>query len=215
MCGRYTRRASGKDLLDYYNLPVIEDDEELADVRLAPSMDCRPGSMQPVVSVDESGERRLMLMRWGFNMTIQGKVKTIFNTKSEGVLESKLWKSRVKTRCIVPASAFIEWPNKVKTEIGLRGQDVISFAGLWSMWTNPRTNAVEPTFSIFTTEPNHVMQSIHNRQPVILNPGEYETWIQPSERPPVHLLRVFPEENMVVTRVQQKLGTAIQKELFD
>ena len=84
-------------------------------------MNCRPGSLQPVVSIDDNGERQLVVMRWGFNMTIQGKVKTGFNTKNEGVLESKLWKSRVKTRCIVPASAFIEWPNKVKTEISIKG----------------------------------------------------------------------------------------------
>ena len=199
--------------MGYYNLPVIEDD--CSDIRLSPSMDCRPGSLQPVVSVDENGERQVVVMRWGFNMTIQGKVKTVFNAKSEGVLESKLWKSRVKTRCIVPASSFIEWPNKVKTEIGLSGQDVIGFAGLWGMWTNLRTNEAEPTFSIFTTEPNSVMESIHNRQPVILNPGEYEEWIQTSERPPVHLLRVFPEENMIVAPVELEAAPLIQKGLFD
>ena len=33
-------------------------------------------------------------MRWGFDMTIQGKHKTVFNTKSYGVMESKLWHKR-------------------------------------------------------------------------------------------------------------------------
>jgi putative SOS response-associated peptidase YedK len=57
--------------------------------------------MQPVVTLDD-GERNLAVMRWGFNMTIQGKNKTVFNTKTETVLESKLWKKRfAETRCII------------------------------------------------------------------------------------------------------------------
>jgi putative SOS response-associated peptidase YedK len=198
MCGRYTRNAAYKVLMDYYNLPIIED-EEFSDVRLSPSMDCQPGSLQPVVRIDDNGERQLVVMRWGFNMTIQGKVKTVFNTKSEGVLESKLWESRLKTRCVVPASAFLEWPNRIRTAISLKDRPIIGFAALWGNWSNPKTQQVEPTFSIFTTEPNPVMQSIHNRQPVILEPGEYEEWMQQTERPPVHLLRIFSEDKTVVT----------------
>jgi putative SOS response-associated peptidase YedK len=33
-------------------------------------------------------------------------------------------------------------------------------------------------------------------QPVILEPRDYEEWLEPTERPPVHLLRVFPDEEM-------------------
>jgi len=36
---------------------------------------------------------------------------------------------------------------------------------------------------------------------VILDPSEYDEWLAPSERPPAHLLRILPEEKMVITPV--------------
>jgi putative SOS response-associated peptidase YedK len=40
------------------------------------------------------------------------------------------------------------------------------------------------------------MAEIHTRQPAILEPREYEEWLTPTERPPLHLLRVLPSEEM-------------------
>ena len=37
------------------------------------------------------------------------------------------------------------------------------------------------------------------RQPIILEPSEFEEWLSQSERPPVHLLRVMQEEEMRMT----------------
>jgi putative SOS response-associated peptidase YedK len=70
---------------------------------------------------------------------------------------------------------------------------------LWGNWTNPKTEQVEKTFSIFTTVPNERFAEYHNRQPVILDPSEYDEWLAPAERPPAHLLRILPEEKMVIT----------------
>jgi putative SOS response-associated peptidase YedK len=196
MCGRYTRNAAWRIIAQYLKMPIIE---EFSDIRIEPSMDCRPGSLQPVVRLNDDGEREMVLMRWGFKLSIQGKMKLVFNTKSEGVMTSRLWKKRFEqARCLVPASAFLEWENKVKTAISIQGQEFIIMAGLWGDWTNPTTKEVEPTFSIFTTEPNAAMQSIHNRQPVILDPAEYDEWLAPAERAPEHLLRIFPEEGTVI-----------------
>jgi putative SOS response-associated peptidase YedK len=71
-------------------------------------------------------------------------------------------------------------------------------AGLWGPWQNPKTGQWEDTFAIITTDPNNKMAEIHNRQPVILEPREYAEWLEESERPPVHLLRVLPDENMTI-----------------
>lgn len=177
----------------------IQDVPDCADeVTRIQEQEYSPGSMADVVRV-RTGERELVSMRWGFNMTIQGKKKMVFNTKTENVMNSPLWRKRfTENRCIVPASCFLEWPNKVKTAINIKGQELIGFAALWGQWANPKTNLVEPAFSIFTTEPNAVMQSVHNRQPVILNPSEYDEWLEPTQRGPVHLLRVFSDEVTVV-----------------
>jgi putative SOS response-associated peptidase YedK len=36
---------------------------------------------------------------------------------------------------------------------------------------------------------------------VILEPREYAEWLAESERPPVHLLRIMPDEDMTVTEM--------------
>jgi putative SOS response-associated peptidase YedK len=40
------------------------------------------------------------------------------------------------------------------------------------------------------------MKEIHDRQPVILDPKDFEEWLTPSERLPVHLLRILPDDAM-------------------
>ena len=130
MCGRFTRYQPIDVLGEYFGVPLAQ--EAASDPRFAPSLDCAPGSLQPVVCQNETGGRSLDLMRWGFSLSIQGRMKLVFNTKAEGVLESRLWKQRFSsTRCIVPATSFFEWPGKIKTEIALRNEAILGFAGLW------------------------------------------------------------------------------------
>lgn len=169
-------------------------------------LDNAPGSWRTVVGLQDN-ERTLVTMRWGFQMQVQGKNKLVFNAKSEDVLDSKLWKARFSTtRCIIPASGFYEW-KKVngktgpKFDVTVPGESLFGFAGLWGDWTNPKTNQLEKTFSIFTTAPNERFAEYHNRQPVILDPSEYDEWLAPAERPPVHLLRILPQEKMIITPV--------------
>jgi putative SOS response-associated peptidase YedK len=57
------------------------------------------------------------------------------------------------------------------------GDDAIfAFAGLWDRWIDPQGQAVE-TCTILTTTPNTLLSDIHDRMPVILNPGDYDVWL--------------------------------------
>jgi putative SOS response-associated peptidase YedK len=40
------------------------------------------------------------------------------------------------------------------------------------------------------------MKEIHDRQLVILYPKDFEEWLTPSERLPIHLLRILPDDAM-------------------
>ena len=42
------------------------------------------------------------------------------------------------------------------------------------------------------------MAEVHDRQPVILEPRDYAEWLSPSERPPLHLLRILPADEMKI-----------------
>jgi len=61
-----------------------------------------------------------------------------------------------------------------------RDGEPIAFAGLWSIWHDPRIGDDAPrirTCTIITTEPNDLMRPIHDRMPVILAEPEWDTWL--------------------------------------
>jgi putative SOS response-associated peptidase YedK len=48
------------------------------------------------------------------------------------------------------------------------------------------------------------MIEIHNRQAIIFEPREYAEWLNESERPPLHLLRILPDEDLVIDPLSPK-----------
>jgi putative SOS response-associated peptidase YedK len=62
--------------------------------------------MQPVVFLNQDGQRQIELMRWGFKLPD----RLLFNARSEGIERAKFWKDDFYgRRCIVPADAIFEW----------------------------------------------------------------------------------------------------------
>jgi putative SOS response-associated peptidase YedK len=74
----------------------------------------------------------------------------------------------------------------------------------WPLGTvaESKNGAVGDTFAVITTDPNSKMAEIHNRQQVILEPREYAEWLEESERPPVHLLRILPDADMTIAEIE-------------
>ena len=112
---------------------------------------------------------------------------------------------------MIPASAFYEWErvdSKTKRPFafGLAGGEPFVFAGLWESW-RPKDGEPLETFTILTTDPNEVV-TIHNRMPVILEPKDYDRWLDAGDpaRPPVDLLRPYPGERMRAWSVSDRVG---------
>ena len=59
--------------------------------------------------------------------------------------------------------------------------ELFAFAGIWDCWKGLSGNAVE-TCSILTTTPNALTSAVHNRMPVILEPDNYDLWLDPGMR---------------------------------
>jgi putative SOS response-associated peptidase YedK len=87
-------------------------------------------------------------------------------------------------------------------------------AGLWGPWQNPKTGLWEDTLAVITTDRNGKMSEIHNRQSVILEPREYAEWLNDSERPPLHLLRILPDEDLVIDPLGTPPTETPQRSLF-
>ena len=214
MCGRYEAGQKQK-IAEAFHVSVALDD-----VYFSPGQECSPGSIQPVIYI-ENDLREIGEMRWGFKLPD----RLLFNARSESIVSSKFWKEMLsKRRCIVPAGSFFEWKKtgpepRPKYRLSAKGRKVLGMAGVWSPWINPKTGLWENTFAIITTDANVKMGEIHDRQPVILEPREYAEWLNEDERPPVHLLRIMPEEDLVIDRLDVAKGETIPERpepgLFD
>lgn len=114
----------------------------------------------------------------------------------------------------MPADCFFEWQrldakSKRPFAIGLKSGEPFAFAGLWESW-RPKDGESLETFTILTTDPNEVMEQIHNRMPVLLEPKDYDRWLEAGDptRPPVDLLRPYPAERMRAWPVNDRVGNA-------
>jgi putative SOS response-associated peptidase YedK len=104
MCGRYQRRSDKQRIAETF---AVEGglDETFFD----PGDDFSPQSMQPVIYLNDDGERQLEMMRWAFKLPDKAKPKLLFNARSEGIEHSNFWKDAfLKGRCIVPGDAIYE-----------------------------------------------------------------------------------------------------------
>jgi putative SOS response-associated peptidase YedK len=212
MCGRYRRRSDKQRIAEAFDAHA-----GLEELYLEADEDAAPGSIQPVVAVNRDGERQIELMRWGFKVPD----RLLFNAQSEGIESANFWReSFSRRRCIVPADSFFEWEKgarasrKPKFEFTVPGREPFGMAGLWSLWKNQKTGEWERTFAIMTREANGVMQPVHDRQPVILEPRDYAEYLLESERPPAHLLRILPENEMKSERVEDDCLPDQQGTLF-
>jgi putative SOS response-associated peptidase YedK len=90
----------------------------------------------------------------------------------------------------------------------LTGEPVFAFAGLWDRWRSPQGAQIE-SCTILTTGPNELMQDVYDRMPVILNPEDYDLWLDPGFTkiaPLTAMLKPYPAEAMRRYRVSQRVN---------
>jgi putative SOS response-associated peptidase YedK len=235
MCGRYARKSTQELIASWFGVE-LEDAPSLEpgfEPRLEPSFEptfnAAPQSVQPVVRLNrDSGRREFALARWGL-VPFWAKEASFgystINARAEEVVSKAAFREAFKKRrCLVPADAFYEWQQAGAPEnrqpgkqtgklvrqpyaIGLKSGEPYALAGLWERW-QPKDGAPLETFTILTTDPNALMEPIHNRMPVILQPQDYERWLEPGDpqRPPIDLLRPYPAEEMEAWPVSERVG---------
>jgi putative SOS response-associated peptidase YedK len=103
------------------------------------------------------------------------------NARAETVSEKASFREAFeKRRCLVLADGFYEWKgtrgSKQPYRIERVNDEPFAFAGLWETWSS-NGDSLE-TVTIITTEPNSVMEPIHDRMPVMLEQDEEEAWLK-------------------------------------
>jgi putative SOS response-associated peptidase YedK len=216
MCGRFARKSTQEVLADWFGV-------ELEDMPFfAPTFNAAPQSVQPVVRLSRDENRReFALMRWGLVPFWAKDAKfgyTTINARAEEAASKPAYREALKKRrCLIPADAFYEWQQlgkktKLPFAIALKSGEPHALAGLWERW-QPQNEGAEPappleTFTILTTDPNELMEPFHNRMPVILEPKDYDRWLDTGDpaQPPVDLMRTYPAEKMAAWPVSDRVG---------
>jgi putative SOS response-associated peptidase YedK len=92
---------------------------------------------------------------------------------------------------LLPADSFFEWQrhpakagkpaSKLPYAIHRADGQAMAFAALWEVWRDKDNPDAEPlrTCVIITTAANDLMKPIHDRLPVILDPADWDTWLDP------------------------------------
>ncbi len=211
MCGRFARRSTQQVLADWFGV-------DLEDMPwFGPTYNAAPQSTQPVVRLNrDSGRREVALLRWGLVPFWAKDLKfgySTTNARAEELATKPAYREALKKRrCLVPADAFYEWQRlgtktKKPFAIGLTSGEPYAFAGLWEKW-RPNEGQTLETFTIVTTDPNELMETIHDRMPVILERRDYDRWLDAEDpaRPPMDLLRPYPAEKMKAWPVSARVG---------
>ena len=193
MCGRYTLATDAQALVDLFEIEHLLFDPS----QYRPHYNIAPSQAVPIVRWTQSG-RELVLARWGlvphWSREAQTKYSTI-NARAETVADKPTYRTAFKhKRCLIPTTGFYEWKRegsaKVPYHIRMPGSEVFAFAGLWDRWE--RDGEGFDSCSIIVTAANPDIQPIHDRMPVIVNPAQYNSWLNPGHfnRPQLESLLV-------------------------
>jgi putative SOS response-associated peptidase YedK len=208
MCGRFTLTTNPEQLraaLFGFTIP----DELEPRYNIAPS--------QPVAVIPNDGKNQLDFFVWGLvpswakEPAIGNKM---INARAETLSEKPSFRNAFRRRrCLIPADGFFEWrqepgaKRKTPMYIRLKSGQPFAFAGLWELWSSTDGSKIL-SCAIITTQPNTLMQDIHNRMPVILPEEAYKAWLEPGEVKtealqallapyPADLMAAFPVSTLV------------------
>jgi putative SOS response-associated peptidase YedK len=172
----------------------------------------------PVVRVGDAGERELRTMHWGFLMPQTSKKtgkpilpKAINNARDDKIANSSFWRSSFEARrCLIPGTSFCEAKGQKPATYywfamtGPEPRPPFAFAGLWRRFRGRYRDdeLVEiDTVTMVTTTPNAVVTPIHpDRMPLILDPSDYETWMEGDPEEARRLARPWPDDRLQIVR---------------
>lgn len=183
MCGRYAITSPPealRALFGYAELPNFPPRYNIAPTQPVPLVYSARGG-------DGARRRRFMLARWGFLpgfVTDTAAFPLLINAKSETAADKPSFRAAMKRRrCLLPADAYYEWlqgtaPRAPKRPFLFRRADgaPMGLAGLYETYCSPDGSEID-TVCILTTDASGAAAAIHDRMPVVLEPRDFEAWL--------------------------------------
>ena len=213
MCGRFSQSQSAQTIAQVFQVAVPP---------LTPRYNIAPTqSVATVLQHPEDQGRQFKMLHWGLIPSWAKDSKMgarLINARAETVAEKPSFRSAFRhRRCLVLADGFYEWQQqenqKQKQPYYFRLKDgcPFAFAGLWERWQPADGEAIE-SCTLLTTEANELMRPIHNRMPVILDPKNYDLWLNPEMKQWESLealLCPYPPEEMTAYPVNKVVNKPV------
>ena len=178
MCGRFALSATTKDIEKLRPKLNINTDITTS-LNIAPT--------QNILSILSREPESLVYVKWGLipswskDASIGNKM---FNARGETLHEKPSFKNLIKKRrCLILADSFYEWKKldgkskKQPYRISMEDDSIFCFGGLWDIWRDINDGRLVVTATIITTEPNEIMNEIHDRMPLIIENKFYDEWL--------------------------------------
>jgi len=189
MCGRFAAFSPTGELLERFGAAPVEGvADHVPSWNVAPSLEVR-------TVVERASQGRLLAgIRWGL----------LPHWAEDPALGNRLTAARAemaaarpafrralsRRRAIVPADGFYEWKRVDNgTRRGgrqpfwftRRDGDQVALGALWETWRDPEGELLR-TVCLITTAANTDLDGVHDRMPLILEPGEWDQWLDPGQR---------------------------------
>ena len=143
----------------------------------------------PVIRPAESGGLEAIMMRWGLLPPWARKITEgakLHNARCETLAEKRTFRRAFAARrCLLPLDGFFVWHEQDKQKkpyrVCLKGGSPFAAAGLWERWTAPGREDREEggilSCTLVTTDSPPGLAHLDSRMPVILDAGDYATWL--------------------------------------
>jgi putative SOS response-associated peptidase YedK len=183
MCGLYSFKSPREEARLLF--------EYIETLEIAPRPYVTPASPIAIVRV-ENGERHFAHVLWSFVPSWAKEPnagKPLINARSETIFEKPSFKNAIRRRrCLIPVDGYYEWVGnvpgkKIPHYIHRPDHGLFAFAGIWEHWMGADGTEIE-TAAIITSEPNAVIAQIYDRMPVVIQPKNYEAWLNVQKQDP-------------------------------
>ena len=186
MCGRYAITLPPEAVRGYFKY--------VEQPNFPPRYNIAPTQPVPIVAAKRDGaaatSRHFMLVRWGFLPGFVKDTKTfplIINARSESVSSKPSFRNAFRRRrCLFIMDGYYEWqprgPKLPKQAYLLRRPDHGPFgvAGIWETHVSADGSEID-TACLLTTSANAAVGFVHDRMPVILDPLDFDLWLDLDE----------------------------------
>ena len=189
MCGRFSVAVSPEVIAERFGARPPS--------ALAPRYNVAPG--EPLAAIRNHGRDRIEPLEWGLVPAWAEDAGTgHINARAETIAEKPSFRDAYEhRRCLVLADGYYDWADErgrgtQPYRFVRPDEEPFAMAGIWE----PRegSGGSQGTVAVVTTEPNGVVEPIHHRMPVILDPDEEAGWLDGENADA--LLDPYPEDDL-------------------